>query len=114
MLKDGFGIVQAILPSKSWPANTEFPVQDKEGFGKELAKGTKRLSNRQKHRLESRKLMAIYGQKFGFCFHIKSFYDVLFTGYRRMTGIIDMLKLDNRQQLAFQDGAQISAPQPLP
>lgn len=63
--------------------------------------GTKTFSNKKKPAIESKRVMAKYGQDFGLRYYIGYALDMLLFGYMRLKCIKDMLELTNAENLAF-------------
>ena len=81
--------------------NYNFTKVNKVLAGFRVYEDTKSFSNKEKQRIESKGLMAKYGQDFGLRYHIARFFDKLLFGYARLKGIKDILELTNAEDLAF-------------
>jgi glycosyltransferase involved in cell wall biosynthesis len=69
--------------------------------GFRIYEGTKSFSNRDKLEIENKKIMTKYGQDFGFSYQVRCSFDKLLVGYMELMSVKDILKLTNKQDLAF-------------
>jgi glycosyltransferase involved in cell wall biosynthesis len=80
-----------------------FARVDKVLAGFRVYEGTKSFSNKNKdkYRLETKRIMTKYGQDFGLGYYIWCFFHKLLLGYMRLKSVKDILELTNTEDLAF-------------